>query len=150
MPAIVLPEGYSYVLASVASTAWLNAWQMYKVGSARKAAQVKYPQLYAEKAEAEAEPLKMKFNCTQRAHQNTLESLPTMLVCTLLTGLKYPYVAAGLGGGWVLGRVLYTVGYSTGDPNQRNKKGGLLGGISLLSLVLATSYTAYQLVQSEL
>jgi len=80
MPAIVVPEGYSYVLACIASTAWLNGWQAFKVGSARKAAQVKYPQLYAEKAEAEADRLKMKFNCTQRAHQNTLESLPTMLV----------------------------------------------------------------------
>ncbi|KLO20714.1 membrane-associated proteins in eicosanoid and glutathione metabolism, partial [Schizopora paradoxa] len=109
---------YSFVLAAVASTAWLNAWQTFKVGSARKAAQVKYPQLYAEKAEAEADPKKMTFNCVQRAHQNTLESQPTFLVGTLITGLKYPYLAAGLGGGWVLGRALYTIGYATGDPAQ--------------------------------
>ena len=34
----------------------------------------------------------------------------------LVTGLKYPHVAAGLGTAWFVGRVLYTLGYSTGDP----------------------------------
>jgi len=150
MPAIVLPQGYSFVLASVASTVFLSAWQTYKVGSARKAADVKYPQLYAEKAEAEADFKKMKFNCTQRAHQNTLEVLPAMLVTTLITGLSYPYVAAGLGGGWVLGRIFYTIGYATGNPNSRNRSGGVIGSISLLGLILSTSYTVYQLVQGEL
>lgn len=37
----------------------------------------------------------------------------------LVVGLKRPYVAAGLGGAWFLGRVLYTIGYSTGEPKKR-------------------------------
>lgn len=34
----------------------------------------------------------------------------------MISGLKFPYLTAGLGGAWVFGRVLYTLGYATGDP----------------------------------
>jgi len=92
----------------------------------------------------------MKYNCAQRAHQNTLEILPSMIVCTLATGLKYPFIAAGLGGAFVLGKILYTIRYSSGDPNQRNKRGGVIGSLSFLGLGLTATYTVFQLVQSEL
>ena len=49
------------------------------------------------------------------AHQSTLETLPQTLFCLLLSGLRFPTVAAGLGAAWVVGRVLYTQGYSTGN-----------------------------------
>lgn len=51
-------------------------WQSIVVGKYRKAANVPYPQAYAEKAEADASLDAKKFNCAQRAHQNTLESIP--------------------------------------------------------------------------
>ena len=52
------------------------------------------------------------------AHQNTLESLPTVLASTLITGVKYPRVAASLCGVWTVCRVLYTIGYSSGNPKK--------------------------------
>ena len=45
----------------------------------------------------------LKFNCTQRAHQNTLEYLPQVLVLEALLGLQYPIYAASLGMAWNLG-----------------------------------------------
>jgi hypothetical protein len=42
------------------------------------------PPVYAEKAEQDASHSALIFNCTQRAHQNTLESLPlTMATCVV-------------------------------------------------------------------
>ncbi|EJC99659.1 membrane-associated proteins in eicosanoid and glutathione metabolism [Fomitiporia mediterranea MF3/22] len=115
---LFLYYSYSYVLAAAASTIVLNAYQTINVGRARKAAKVPYPQAYAEKAEAASSPAAYRFNCAQRAHQNTLESVPHVILSVLVTGLKYPHLAAALGGAWVIGKVLYTIGYSTGDPNK--------------------------------
>ncbi len=39
-----LDYSYSYLLASVASTFWLTFWQSFRVGRARKAAGIPYPQ----------------------------------------------------------------------------------------------------------
>ncbi|EJC99660.1 uncharacterized protein FOMMEDRAFT_112727 [Fomitiporia mediterranea MF3/22] len=118
MPSIEVPQGYSYVLAAATSSILLNAYQVYNVTKARKAANIAYPQAYAEKAEAMSSVAAYRFNCAQRAHQNTLESAPHVILSTLVTGLKYPYLAAALGGTWIAGRFFYTIGYSTGDPDK--------------------------------
>ncbi|EMD41838.1 hypothetical protein CERSUDRAFT_110400, partial [Gelatoporia subvermispora B] len=116
--AIIIPSDYVYPVAAVTSIFWLTLWQTIKVGRARKAANVPYPQVYADKAEAAASPQAQAFNCTQRAHQNTLENLPNIIFGTLIYGLKHPKYAATLCGVWTAFRVLYTIGYSTGDPKK--------------------------------
>jgi len=50
------------------------------------------------------------------AHQNTLETLPLTLFYILFSGIKYPTAAAGLGAAVIVGRIIYTIGYSTGVP----------------------------------
>lgn len=55
-------------LTAVGAT-YLTLAQTLLVVKARRNAKVAYPQLYAENAEAAADPLKHKFNCVQRAHQ---------------------------------------------------------------------------------
>ena len=72
--------------------------------------------MYAETAQAAVDPKAMAFNCTQRAHQNTLEVLPMVISGTLITGLTYPVAAASLCAAWVASRIVYTIGYSTGNP----------------------------------
>lgn len=50
---LFLPVGYGYVVSCVVSAIWVTFLMGVKVGSARKAAQVPYPYVYAEKAVAE-------------------------------------------------------------------------------------------------
>jgi len=137
-----LPDGIEYAGAAIVSSFWLVVWQTIKVGKARRQAGIKYPQLYAEAAQAASSNDVMKFNCTQRAHQNTLENLPVILASTAITATKYPILAASLCAGWVFSRVLYTIGYSTGDPGKRNLFQGAHGGGLLATLLLvSTTYT---------
>ncbi|GJJ07164.1 hypothetical protein Clacol_001364 [Clathrus columnatus] len=129
-----VPKEYPLVLLAAVGTGWVTQFQTIVVSRKRKAAKIDYPQMYAEKAEAETSlvrpstrlPLGIadffkiakQFNCAQRAHQNTLETLPQTLFYLLFSGLHYPRWTAALGGLWVVGRVLYTTGYATGDPKK--------------------------------
>ncbi|KAI0053459.1 membrane-associated proteins in eicosanoid and glutathione metabolism [Auriscalpium vulgare] len=116
---ITVPAGFSYVLAALLSTSFVLRWQSdYMVSKARKAAGIPYPQMYAEKAEHAASKAAQVFNCTQRAHQNTLEGLPAILVTTLISAIYSPLVAASACGFWSFARILYTLGYSTGEPKR--------------------------------
>ncbi|QRV87752.1 DDE family endonuclease [Ceratobasidium sp. AG-Ba] len=113
---ITLPEHYGYVVLAAVSTGFLTAWQTSYVSSGRKKAGVKYPQMYAEREQMEKDPEAVRYNCAQRAHQNTLEWLPHVLFFLPFLGLRHPIAAASLGAGWNFGRILYTLGYTTGDP----------------------------------
>ncbi|KZT18709.1 membrane-associated proteins in eicosanoid and glutathione metabolism [Neolentinus lepideus HHB14362 ss-1] len=150
MTTVVLPKGFPYVIASTFSPVWLLIWQSIRVSRARRAAGIKYPQLYAEKAEAEASKEAMVFNCVQRAHQNTLENLPIALIGTVITGLRYPILAASLCGVWTLGRGLYTIGYATGIPEKRTSRGGALGSFAMVGLILTGTWTVGEFLVAEL
>ncbi|KAG5647541.1 hypothetical protein DXG03_008894 [Asterophora parasitica] len=120
---LAIPDGFQWVGASILSTVFVLAGQNAAVSKWRKRAGIKYPQMYAEKAEAENSKDALIFNCAQRAHQNTLENIPIVYVTTLLTGLKYPLFAASACTLWSVARISYTRGYLTGDPSKRS--GGL-------------------------
>ena len=65
-------------------------WQGSRVMAMRKTAGVNYPTLYASEESAASDPKKKQYNCSQRAHQNTLESLPAMMALTAYLG-AYPH-----------------------------------------------------------
>ncbi|KAF9448196.1 hypothetical protein P691DRAFT_669995, partial [Macrolepiota fuliginosa MF-IS2] len=109
---------YKYVIASLIPVAWLLLGQSLVVGRFRKRAGIAYPQLYAEKAEALASKDAHRFNCAQRAHQNTLELAPVIFITTLVSGINHPRSAAGACLLWVASRIAYTRGYVTGDPSR--------------------------------
>ncbi|KAJ6481760.1 hypothetical protein C8R45DRAFT_1002948 [Mycena sanguinolenta] len=147
MPSITVPEGMSYVAAALLSSVFLLTWQGIKVSGARKAANIAYPRLYAEKAEMDASPAAHKFNCVQRAHANTLENITSVYALTALTTLSSPHVAAGALGAWVVSRVLYTNGYATGVPDSRhNLLVALTYGPAMLSFFGGSIYTVYTLL----
>ncbi|KAI9244928.1 hypothetical protein BY458DRAFT_529188, partial [Sporodiniella umbellata] len=95
--------------------------------------------------EAEVEPLKNKFNCVQRAHQNTLEMFPIYSTLLLIGGLKYPEISATAGAVYLLGRIVYVSGYSTGSPSKRVR--GAFSYLGLLTLIGTSGSTIYNLVK---
>lgn len=64
-----------YVGAALLSSAFLVAGQITIVGLRRKAAGIKYPQLYAEKAEVDKSIHALRFNCAQRTSIYALQQL---------------------------------------------------------------------------
>ncbi|KAJ7507310.1 hypothetical protein B0H11DRAFT_199425 [Mycena galericulata] len=147
MSTFTVPTGFSYVVAALTATPILLTWQTFVVRRNRKLSGIEYPRLYADKAEMDASPAAVKFNCAQRAHQNTLEHIAQVYMMTIVLGLKYPVVAASALGLWVVGRIAYTRGYATGIPAKRNNIiARLSNGPSMLTLLVGSIYSAYQLV----
>ncbi|KAE9404636.1 membrane-associated proteins in eicosanoid and glutathione metabolism [Gymnopus androsaceus JB14] len=144
-----IPEGLPYVGASLLSTVFLITGQTIIVGLRRKAAGIKYPQMYAEKAEVEKSVDALRFNCAQRAHQNTLESIPLLYLTTCLAATKFPIVAASLCGSWVVARVFYTRGYVTGKPEKRIW-GAEFGTAALIGLLGTATYVVGSAVKAQL
>ena len=146
---ITLPENYGYVVLAATSTGFLTLLQFILVSSGRKKAGIKYPQMYAEKAEMDKSFEAVKFNCAQRAHGNTLEFLPHVLFFTTFLGLRYPTLAASLGATWTGARVLYTLGYVTGDPAKRNTRGGAISTVAYFGLLLSSVYAGVELARGK-
>lgn len=46
-----------------------------------------------------------------------------------IEGLYQPRVSAIFGSIWLVGRFLYTLGYTSGDPRKRNTSGGIIHNI---------------------
>ena len=136
MPLTVeVPDQYAYVLGVAASTTLVNLFLGNNVMKQRKASGITYPNLYATNEEASKNPAAYKFNCAQRAHGNFLEAQPSFLVGLLITGLRWPVLAASLGAGWVVSRVIYAIGYTNNGPKGR-MGGSILAGLCGYSLCL--------------
>ncbi|KAH6565115.1 hypothetical protein BASA62_007497 [Batrachochytrium salamandrivorans] len=103
-----------------------------------RCAKVPLPYMYAEVGDVELHPEKHIFNCTQRAHQNTLEMYPGFLFLLSLSGIQYPLYSGIFGAVWILGRIIFAVSYISGDPEKRFR--GIFGQLGLLAL-LALSIT---------
>ncbi|KAI5475690.1 hypothetical protein MNV49_001024 [Pseudohyphozyma bogoriensis] len=140
MASFPFPKDYGFTLLVAASTGFLITWQGHLVGSARKSANVPYPNAYASRDEADKYPLAKKFNCLQRAHSNTIENLTYVLIALMVSGLEYPKLSAAFGATWVVGRVAYTLGYASGSPNKRQY--GAFGHIGDVGLLLTFTWIA--------
>jgi glutathione S-transferase len=108
----------------------MNMYLSIAVVKGRKKYDVKYPQMYSDK-----DPV---FNCIQRAHQNTLEVIPFLLVLIILVGIALPTYSAICGAIWVTSRFSYAKGYSTGDPAKR--AGGNYGYLGYFGLLFGLIY----------
>ena len=107
----LLHQAYGYILLVVFATYMVAFVQGFLVGKARTKYKVELPTMYSD--------TEQMFNCYQRVHQNTLERIPLFLAILLLAGLFNSIIAAVIGAIWVAGRVIYSVGYYSGVPNNR-------------------------------
>jgi len=127
-----LPEGYGYVIFVAVDSIFLNMWLATNVGKARKLHGVEYPTMYS--------PDNNQFNCVQRAHQNWLENYPQFLTVLFIGGLQHPKTTAAAGLIYLLGRVFYSKGYSTGDPKKRYQgMFGYAGSLVMLGTTLSAA-----------
>lgn len=112
--------------------------------SYRAVAKVPLPYMYADAAEVKEDYQKHIFNCYQRIHQNTLEGFASYLVTLMFAGLQYPIASSVLGGIWIVGRIFYYRGYSTGNPAGRYW--GAFGHIGEVGLLGLTGKMAFDLL----
>jgi len=146
MPTLALSTDIGYAVAVVAGSQAASWFGAVKVMAARKKYGVKYPALYADSSvPSEA---RERFNCAQRAHQNTLETLPIVNLMTLTSSLVYPLRAAVFGMTWVVGRFLYIQGYAENGPEGR-RIGGLVSHLGDVPLFVTTCMAAYSLITSS-
>jgi len=125
----LLHQAYGYILLVVFATYMVAFVQGFLVGKARSKYKVELPTMYSD--------TEQMFNCYQRVHQNTLERIPLFLAILLIAGLFNSIIAAVIGAIWVAGRVIYSVGYYSGVPNNRivGSLMNLLTEFALLTMV---------------
>jgi len=139
---LTLPHGFGFVGAALVSTVFLTMGQGFIVAGKRKAANIKYPQAYATPEQEKESKAALIFNCAQRAHQNTLEVMPNVIISTVIAGLRYPIPAAIACGAFVFGRIFYTRGYITGDPEKRVSAIYGIGALGMMANILTSAYVA--------
>ncbi|KAH8872398.1 Microsomal glutathione S-transferase 3 [Schistosoma japonicum] len=107
---LCLPRYYGGVILVGVGAFGLNAYFVRRVMQARKEHNVELPIMY--------HPTDKLFNCIQRGHQNYLEVLPYFLMALFVGGLRYPRTYTACGVIFLLGRLIYFQGYSTGENNR--------------------------------
>eukprot|EP00093_Oithona_nana_P012489 12489.XXX_809711_810449_1 [CDS] Oithona nana genome sequencing. len=126
MPTITLTPEHGYVLLAASGSFLVNFWQSMKIGGKRRELKIEYPAQWSDK-----HPI---FNCYQRAHQNTLENVPFFLAMLMGGGVRHPLVASTAGALWLVARIIYSLGYYSGEPKGR------IPGAILSMLTLATLF----------
>eukprot|EP00878_Enallax_costatus_P000456 GHUV01000547.1.p1 GENE.GHUV01000547.1~~GHUV01000547.1.p1 ORF type:complete len:150 (+),score=36.78 GHUV01000547.1:185-634(+) len=147
MSSVSMKPEFGYVLGVAGASFFAHHMYMAsKVVKARKRFGVEYPALYADEKNCPNETNRKTFNCVQRAHQNSLENQAIFLSLLTLSGLQYPITAATLGGLYLVGRVGYVEGYSSGEPSKRINYVTALQYVGLLGLVGTTIKFAVDLL----
>jgi len=101
-------------------------------------------------ADAEKKKNLYLFNCAQRAHGNYVENLPIVIPALLISGLKFPLIAAVLGLVWNAGRVVYALGYTSREKNDGSGRlSGAFFWFAQLALYILTGTVGYQLITGQ-
>ncbi|GBN28059.1 Microsomal glutathione S-transferase 3 [Araneus ventricosus] len=134
---IAIDEDYGYVIV-VGVLSMIFAYVLgVNVYLARQRFGIKYPAMYSD--------TNMKFNCMQRVHANYLEVFPTFLTLLFCGGLAHPIYCSIAGIVYLLGRLVYSIGYSSGDPEKRLP--GLFMYVGLFYLLCSTMELALRLMR---
>lgn len=139
---LTVPSEYGYVLLVATSSFFVNTLHTIVTSKHRKLSGLKYPIAYASNDLAEKDPKAHKFNCAQRAHNNYTENQISFLGALLISGLRYPVPAAGLGGAWIVARVFYVLGYTSDNGPKGRVGGGIVASLVDFALKLTALYTS--------
>ncbi|KFM26165.1 Microsomal glutathione S-transferase 3 [Auxenochlorella protothecoides] len=127
---LALVPQHGYVLGTLVGGVLVqNVWMAIQVGMARRKYKVCYPTMYAKEDTPDAKT----FNCVQRAHQNTLEMISTFNTLLIVAGARYPIAASVAGLVYIVGRIVFFKGYSTGKADNRRR--GAFNAFGLLALI---------------
>lgn len=102
----------------------LGLWHGARARPYRQKSKAKHPKNFAEASDiasapdAETKKAMYLWNCAQRAHQHYLENQPSTALALLIAGLRYPEVTTTLGIGWIIGRVVFAMGYTRKDKDN--------------------------------
>ncbi|CAL1270930.1 unnamed protein product [Larinioides sclopetarius] len=108
---IAIDEDYGYVIVVGVLSILFGYGLGVNVYLARVRFGIKYPTMYT--------GTNMQFDCMQRVHANYLEMFPTFLTLLFCGGLAHPFNCAIAGIVYLLGRLVYSIAYSSGDPQKR-------------------------------
>lgn len=141
---------YGYVFVGLFGTVVANFSLVIGVVKARKEYGIEYPTLYANESHIDGKKCKdksdvEKYNCAQRAHQNTVENLSTVQVLGAVNGLLFPRFSAACLAIYAIGRIVYGYGYSSGGPKGR-MAGGILSHLGDFPLFICTAYSGAKLL----
>ena len=92
------------------------AWSLMILANIVMKARIKYDVPYPTMYD-NSKPL---FNCAQRAHMNAIEWSPIFILLVAPALIVVPLAAAILTLIYTIARVLYAIGYATGDPEKRH------------------------------
>lgn len=140
---LLIPTNYRYVVGSLATVPLFSAYLAYSVIQARKVSGVELPLLFANEKDAAADPIKHKFNCTQKSSMNYQEHAPNFVIASLISGLSFPLTTTAAIWIWIAGRYFYHRGYSTGVPAKRND--GEFGALTHALTILAAAVSGVML-----
>ena len=103
----MMPHTFVAIVSLLALLTYL--WMGLRVGAARAKCGISAPAMTGDPV----------LERTIRAHYNTLEWLPLFLVPLWLFAIYWnDLIAAGLGVIWIIGRIVYQIGY-VADPSKR-------------------------------
>ena len=133
MHPLVVPHEYVYVLAVALASVVLGAWLNLSVCMARRRYKVPYP------VQVPTEREQLPFLCAQRAQTHFHEVAPTFYVLLFTGGLRLPRTSALLGAVYVLGRLIWSLGYLSDEPGRRTR--GSFYGAGLVGLLVGSIYS---------
>ena len=121
-------QPHSYVALVTVAALLTYFWMVLRVGRARAKSGISPPAMIGD-------PILERHI---RVHYNTLEWLPIFLVGLWLFAIYWnDLIAAGLGVVWILGRILYALGY-VADPKKR-EAGFLIQFVAATVLLLGAA-----------
>eukprot|EP01123_Difflugia_compressa_P010641 TRINITY_DN3942_c0_g1_i1.p1 TRINITY_DN3942_c0_g1~~TRINITY_DN3942_c0_g1_i1.p1 ORF type:complete len:218 (-),score=14.25 TRINITY_DN3942_c0_g1_i1:186-779(-) len=132
-----LPSDYRPAMVAFCVYMFVNTWMGFSVVKARGTFNVPWPNLYADKSHKYAN----EFNCVQRGHQQTLESVPMFMGMLFIAGKTYPVLTGICGSIWAATRILFLWDYAKGA-----KKRGSRSFAGIISILLLSGLTSLSVI----